>query len=84
MSEGAVEKPKRKGRGPGKKPALFVTSIRITQEVRTFFDTHYPKSKQAVMRQVLTDFMMRTKATQATQAIETQGANHEPQEDDQR
>lgn len=49
-------KPKRKGRGPGKKPALKATSIRLSQEVADFFDKHYPKNKQAVMRSVLLEF----------------------------
>lgn len=50
---------KRKGRGPGKKPALFCTSLRLPREVMEYFDTHYPHSKQAKMREILTDYINR-------------------------
>lgn len=49
--------PKRKGRGPGKKPALFCTSLRLPKEVMEYFNTHYPETKQAKMREILTDFV---------------------------
>lgn len=49
-------KPKRRGRGPGKRPPLVATSIRLTKEVTDFFDKYYPKNKQAVMRSVLIEF----------------------------
>lgn len=52
-----IAPPKRRGRGPGKKPPLFVTSLRISQEIKEFFDKNYPKSKQAKMREVLTEFV---------------------------
>lgn len=48
---------KRKGRGLGKKPALACTSLRLTQEVMNYFDTNYPMSKQAKMREVLTEYV---------------------------
>jgi hypothetical protein len=49
--------PKRKGRGPGKKPALFCTSLRLPKEVMEYFNTYYPKTKQAKMREILTDYV---------------------------
>jgi len=49
--------PKRKGRGPGKKPALFLTSIRLSREVMDYFNAHHPKNKQVYMRQVLTEYV---------------------------
>jgi hypothetical protein len=48
---------KRKGRGLGKKPALACTSLRLSQEVMDYFDTNYPMSKQAKMREVLTEYV---------------------------
>jgi uncharacterized protein (DUF4415 family) len=54
-------KPKRKGRGVGKKPALFNTSLRLSQEVMEYFNTHYPHSKQAKIREVLTDYVNQQK-----------------------
>ena len=50
---------KRKGRGPGKKPALICTSLRLPKEVMDYFDTAYPHSKQAKMREILTDYINR-------------------------
>jgi len=49
--------PKRKGRGPGKKPALFCTSLRLPQNVMEYFNTHYPETKQAKIREILTDYV---------------------------
>jgi hypothetical protein len=49
--------PKRKGRGPGKKPALFCTSLRLNKEVMEYFNTHYPTTKQAKMREILTEYV---------------------------
>jgi hypothetical protein len=46
----------RKGRGPGKKPALVCTSIRLPKEVMDFFSL-FP-DKQAKMRDVLTEYVM--------------------------
>lgn len=70
MTEEANEKPKRRGRGPGKKPKLFCTSLRISQEVKEFFDTHYPQTKQAKMREVLTEYVRNQGATNGPQEIE--------------
>lgn len=56
MDEEVVEQPKRKGRGPGKKPALFCTSIRLSKEVVDFFNKYHPYDKQAQMRAVLTEY----------------------------
>lgn len=60
---------KRKGRGPGKKPALACTSLRLPVEVMEYFNTHYPHTKQAKMREILTEYINQLKS-------ETQGANH--------
>lgn len=49
--------PKRRGRGPGKKPALACTSIRLSQKVMEYFGTHHPHDKQAAMRRVLDDYV---------------------------
>jgi hypothetical protein len=51
------DKPKRKGRGLGKKPALFSTSLRLSREVVEYFALHYPTSKQAKMREILADYV---------------------------
>jgi hypothetical protein len=48
---------KRNPRGLGKKQALFLTSIRIPVEVKEFFDAKYPYTKQATMREILTDYV---------------------------
>ena len=48
---------KRKGRGLGKKPPLFCTSLRLPKEVMDFFNTNYAYTKQAKMREVLTEFV---------------------------
>lgn len=49
-------KPK-KGRGPGKKPPLFCTSLRLPKEVMDYFNTHHPYTKQAKMREILTEYI---------------------------
>jgi len=46
-------KPKRKGRGKGKKPALVSTSIRLTVEVHEWFKANHPHDMQSAMRAVL-------------------------------
>ena len=51
-----VEK-KRKGRGLGKKPALACTSLRLPKEVMDYFDTNHPMSKQAKIREILTEYV---------------------------
>lgn len=48
---------KRKGRGPGKKPALFCTSLRLTKEVMDYFNTNFADMKQAKMREILTEYV---------------------------
>lgn len=48
---------KRKGRGLGKKPALACTSLRLPKEVMEYFNTYHPMSKQAKMREVLTEYV---------------------------
>lgn len=51
-----IPKPKRVGRGLGKRPALMCTSIRLPKEVMDHFNTHYP-SKQTKMREVLAAYV---------------------------
>jgi len=48
---------KRKGRGVGKKPALFCTSLRLPKHVMDYFSTNYAYTKQAKMREVLTEYV---------------------------
>jgi uncharacterized protein (DUF4415 family) len=48
---------KRKGRGLGKKPALACTSLRLPREVMDYFDANHPMSKQAKMREILTEYV---------------------------
>jgi hypothetical protein len=48
---------KRKGRGPGKKPALLCTSLRLPREVMDYFDTNFAYTKQAKMREILTEYV---------------------------
>ena len=45
----------RKGRGPGKKPRLFCTSLRMEKSVLEYFKT-FP-NPQAKIREVLTDYV---------------------------
>lgn len=47
---------RRKGRGPGKKPALFNTSVRLPKEVLEYFERNFP-NKQAKIREVLTAYV---------------------------
>lgn len=44
-------------RGPSKKPLLVATSLRLPEDVMSFFNARYPYAKQAMMRQVLTDYV---------------------------
>jgi hypothetical protein len=44
-------------RGPGKRPALMCTSIRLSREVMEYFARHHPEDKQAAMRAVLTAYV---------------------------
>ena len=48
---------KRKGRGLGKKPSLYCTSLRLPMEVMNFFNTNYAYTKQAKMREILTEYV---------------------------
>ena len=48
-----IPKPKRVGRGLGKRPALMCTSIRLPKHVMEYFDAQYPTSKQVKMREIL-------------------------------
>jgi hypothetical protein len=48
---------KRMTRGPGKKPTLIGTSLRIPKEVVEYFDTHFAYTKQAKMREILTEYV---------------------------
>jgi uncharacterized protein (DUF4415 family) len=48
---------KRKGRGVGKKPALSCTSLRLPKDVMDYFNTNYAYTKQAKMREVLTEYV---------------------------
>jgi hypothetical protein len=47
--------PKRKGRGPGKKPKLASTSLRIPKHVMEYFNQM--PNKQEKMREVLTAYV---------------------------
>ena len=47
----------RKGRGLGKKPALACTSLRLPKYVMDYFNTNYAYTKQAKMREVLTEYV---------------------------
>ena len=48
---------KKRTRGKAKRPSMFNTSMRLPKEVVDYFDTHYPYSKQAKMREVLIAFI---------------------------
>lgn len=48
---------KRMTRGPGKKPTLIGTSLRLPREVVEYFDTHFAYTKQAKMREILTEYV---------------------------
>ena len=74
---------KRKGRGLGKRPAMFNTSVRLPIEVMDYFNEHYPYSKQAMMREVLIEYVRRK--TNKEVQIETtkptnEGAKYDYQE----
>jgi len=56
MSE-EVETKKRRGRGLGKTPALVSTSVRLSKEVLDYFNTNFPMSKQAKIREVLAEYV---------------------------
>jgi hypothetical protein len=48
---------KSKGRGLGKKPALFCTSLRLPKEVMDYVNTYHKFTKQAKMREILTEYV---------------------------
>jgi hypothetical protein len=48
---------KKKGRGKGAKPALVYFPLRLEKYVVEHFDTHYPASRQAKIREVLANFI---------------------------
>ena len=50
----------KKGRGPGKKPALICTSLRLSQEVMNYYKQF--ENQQVKMRQVLTDHYLNEQA----------------------
>lgn len=52
-----VEEKRRKGRGPGKKPALVCTSLRLPRYVLEYFENRYMVNKQAPMREVLVKYV---------------------------
>lgn len=60
---------KRRGRGAGKKPALFCTSLRLPKEVMEYFNQHFPHTKQAKMREILAEY------------VKQQGANNGSREE---
>lgn len=55
--------PKRKGRGPGKKPALVPTNIRIPKEVLEFYQK-FGKAQQSKIREALTDYVLNHTTTE--------------------
>lgn len=71
-----VTPPKRRGRGPGKRPALFSTSIRLSREVMDYFNQRHPKDKQAQMRAVLTEYV-RDELNRTSQPKEPQHGTQE-------
>jgi hypothetical protein len=48
---------KRMTRGPGKKPSLIGTSLRLPREVVEYFDTYFAYTKQAKIREILTEYV---------------------------
>lgn len=74
---------KRKGRGLGKRPALFNTSVRLPIEVMDYFNEHHPYSKQAMMREVLIEYVRRKTSkevqVETTKSI-NEGAKHDYEE----
>jgi hypothetical protein len=58
MNKEALEPTKeRKGRGPGKKPRLLCTSLRLPVHVMEYFDKHHEYSKQAKIREILVNYV---------------------------
>lgn len=50
----------KKGRGPGKKPALICTSLRLSKEALEFYKQF--ENQQVKMREVLTDYYLNEQA----------------------
>lgn len=48
---------RRKGRGLGKKAALACTSLRLPEHVMEYFNTNFAYTKQAKMREILTEYV---------------------------
>jgi hypothetical protein len=60
--------PPKKTRGLGKKPRLYMTSIRLDRYVIDYFAEQYPARKQAMMREVLANFVRSKKGEASEQA----------------
>lgn len=58
-----TEEEKKRGRGPGKKPALVLTSIRLPKYVMDYFKVIHPNERQVKMREAL-ELYVRKKLTQ--------------------
>jgi hypothetical protein len=71
VAETTEEPKKRKARGPGKRPAMFCTSLRLPKYVVEYFDTYHPYNKQASMREVLIEYV--------EIQLQNKGATDEPQ-----
>lgn len=56
---------KRKGRGPGKKPAMIGVSLRISTPVLEWYKHNFPEDFTSVMRTVLEDFQREVEAQRA-------------------
>ena len=54
---------KRIYRGKGKKPAMLCTSLRIPIDVLDYFAKHHPYTKQAKMREILTEYVKQQEQT---------------------
>lgn len=61
------EPKKRKGRGPGKRPALVCTSIRLDREVMDYFHKHHSTDKQRQMRVVLAEYVKNQQLNEGVQ-----------------
>jgi hypothetical protein len=46
-----------KRRGPGKNPALVHLSVRLPMEVVQYLNANYPYTKQAKVREILTNYV---------------------------
>ena len=69
MNDTVEPKPK-KGRGPGKKPRMFCTSLRIPQDVKEYFDKYHPNTKQAKIREILVKYVQTQGVANGTQENE--------------